>query len=195
MLTLYHSPQSRSSRFLWLLEELGVPYDVTYVTIRHGDGVGERDPKNIHPEGKVPLLVHDGKLIMESGAICLYLTDLYPKAGIGPVVGDAKRADYLFWLFNCGTDLEPIMVARMTGQGDSPMQKRAYDQLITRLSKALSAGDYLLGDKFSGADILIGANMAFFRQHFPKDAVYDRYLERLAARPAYTRGQAKDAAP
>lgn len=194
MLTLYHSPRSRSSRFLWLLEELGAPYDVTYVTIRHGD-TGQADPKNIHPEGKVPLLVHDGKLIMESGAICLYLTDLFPEAGIGPAVGDAQRADYLFWLFNCSTDLEPVIVARLMGQGDSPMQKRAYDQLIARLSKALNAGDYLLGDSFSAADIMVGSNMAIFRQHFPKDAVFDRYLERLAARPAYRRGAAKDAAP
>lgn len=194
MLMLYHSPKSRSSRFLWLLEELGTPYEVTYVTIRHGEE-GAPDPKNIHPEGKVPLLVHDGKMIMESGAICLYLTDLFPEAGIGPAVGDDKRADYLFWLFNCSTDLESIMVARLFGQDDSPMHKRAYDQLIARLSKALNAGDYLLGDTFSAADIMVGANMAFFRQHFPADAIYDRYLERLAARPAYGRGAAKDDAP
>ncbi len=66
MITLYHAPKSRSSRFIWLLEELGTPYEVVYVSIRHGDAGGP-DPKNIHPEGKVPALVHDGKLVMEFG--------------------------------------------------------------------------------------------------------------------------------
>ncbi len=83
----------------------------------------------------------------------------------------------------------------MMGQGDSPMQKRAYDQLIARLTKALGAGDYLLGDKFSGADILVGANMAAFRQQFPEDALFTNYLARLTERPAYKRAAAKDAAP
>lgn len=192
MLTLYHAPRSRSSRFIWLLEELGVPYDITYVTIGHGDPNVGPDPKNVHPEGKVPALVHDGKLIMESGAICLYLTDAFPAAGIGPKIGDPTRADYLFWLFNNTSDLEPAMVARMMGRGDEPMQKRAYDQLIARLSKALGAGDYLLGDAFSAADIVIAANMLAFRKEFPDEPLYNNYLERLTARHAYSRAAAKE---
>jgi len=193
MLTLYHSTRSRSTRMLWLLEELGEPYEVKYVTIRRGDGTGAPDPKNPHPEGKVPTIVHYGKLIMESAAICLYLTDTFPKAGIGPTLGDKSRADYLFWLFNYTSDLEPVMMARMTGGGDNPMMQRAYEQTTARFTKALKAGDYLLGPKFSAADILWGSAVQWMRAQFPEDKVYDRYVERLAARPAYKRGEAKDA--
>jgi len=192
MLTLYHSPQSRSTRMLWLLEEIGEPYEIKYVTIRRGDGTGGADPNNAHPEGKVPALKHDGTLVSESGAICLYLTDAFPKAGIGPKVGEPKRADYLYWLFNYAAELEPTMIARMTGGGDNPMWQRSYEQAITRLTKVLKAGNYLLGDKFSSADILFGSAVQWMRAQFPSDAVYDRYLERLTSRPAYKRGEGKD---
>jgi glutathione S-transferase len=192
MLTLYHSPRSRSTRMLWLLEELGEPYEVKYVTIRRGDGTGAPDPKNPHPEGKVPALVHDGKLVTETGAICLYLTDTFPRAGIGPTVGEPNRADYLYWLFNYAADLEPVMIARMTGGGDTPMMKRAYDQVMARFEKALKAGDYLLSAKFSSADILWGSAVQWMRAQFPQDKVFDRYLDRLTSRPAFKRGEAKD---
>ena len=179
---------------LWLLEEIGEPYTIKYVTIRRGDGTGGSDPANKHPEGKVPALDHDGKLVTESGAICLYLTDAFPKAGRGPKVGDANRADYLFWLFNYATDLEPAMMARMTGSGDNPMWKRSYEETTARLTKALKAGDYLLGSKFSAADILFASAVSWMRAQFPEDAAYDRYLERCRWRPAYKRGEAKDKA-
>lgn len=192
MLTLYHSTQSRSTRIIWLLEEIGEPYTIKYVTIRRGDGTGGRDPNNAHPEGKVPALDHDGKLVKESGAICLYLTDAFPKAGIGPRVGDADRADYLFWLFNYAADLEPTMIVRMTGAGENPMWKQSYDDSIARLTQALKRGDYLLGSKFSAADILFASAIQWMRQQFPADAVYDRYLERCTARPAFKRAAPKD---
>ena len=193
MLTLYHSPMSRSTRMLWLLEELGEPYEIKYVTIRRGDGTGAPDPKNVHPEGKVPALVHDGKLVMESCAICLYLSDAFPRAGLGPKIGEKDRADYLYWLFNYAADLEPVMMARVTGGGEHPVMKRNYDQSMARLTKALKAGDYLVGNKFTPADILFGSAMQWMRKEFPADAVYDRYVERLSARPAFKRGAAKDA--
>lgn len=193
MLTLYHSPQSRSTRMLWLLEELGEPYEVKYVTIRRGDGTGAPDPSNAHPEGKVPALAHDGKLILESGAICLYLSDAFPRAGLGPKLGDKDRADYLYWLFNYAADLEPTMIARMTGSAEHPLIKRNYEQCMARFTKALKAGDYMLGSKFSTADILFGSAVQWMRKEFPADAVYDRYVERLSARPAFQRAMAKDA--
>lgn len=192
MLTLYHSPQSRSSRMLWLLEEIGEPYTIKYVTIPRGDGAGGRDPANPHPEGKVPALDHDGKLVRESGAICLYLTDAFPKAGIGPKIGDAARADYLYWLFNYAAELEPSLIARMTGAGENPMWKRTYEASVARLTKALKAGDYLLGEKFSAADILFSSAVQWMRQQFPEDAAFDRYAERCTTRAACQRGTAKE---
>ena len=84
MLTLYHAPQSRSSRILWLLEELGADYELVITDIPRQDGSGAADPRNPHPDKKVPALVHDGALITESIAIVQYLADLYPKAGLAP---------------------------------------------------------------------------------------------------------------
>ena len=97
MLTLFHSPQSRSSRIIRLLFELDVidQVEIRNVTIPRQDGTGQIDPENPHPEGKVPLLVHDGCMIRESNAIILYLTDLFPSA-LAPVVGDADRGSYLW---------------------------------------------------------------------------------------------------
>ena len=194
MLTLYHSTQTRSTRFLWLLEEIGAPYAVKYVGIRRGDGTGETDPANIHPYGKVPALLDSEALITESAAIALYLSDAYPAAKLGPAVGDPKRGEYLTWLFFYAAEMEPTMMARMTGHGEEPIHAKAYDQMVDRISKALHVGPYLLGEAFSTADVLYGSAMQWMRNQFPDDPVYDRYLERLAARPAMQRGQIKDAA-
>ncbi len=91
MLTLFHSPRSRSTRFLWLLEEIGPHYEIEYVTIQRADGSGGPDPKNPHPHKQVPALIHDEALITESAAIALYLTDAHPGAGVGPLVGDSPE--------------------------------------------------------------------------------------------------------
>src|ERR1700682_538763 len=98
MLTLYHAPKARSFRTLWLLEEIGTPYEIRIVSIRRGDGSGARDPANPHPLGKVPVILHDGATIYETTAIALYLTDAFPDAHLGPKVGDADRGPYLTWL-------------------------------------------------------------------------------------------------
>jgi glutathione S-transferase len=89
MLALYHAPQSRSSRFVWLLEEIGAPCELRIVSIPRGDtGAASAEYRRIHPYGKVPALVHDGALILESAAIALYLADAFPEAGLGPRLGD-----------------------------------------------------------------------------------------------------------
>src|ERR1700722_20267888 len=100
MITLYHAPKSRSSRFIWLLEELGEPYQVKAVSIRRADGTGQQDAKyrRIHPHGKVPAIVHNGDAVLESAAIALYLSEAFPGAGLGVPIGNAKRGPYLTWL-------------------------------------------------------------------------------------------------
>src|SRR5678816_2189992 len=107
MITLYHRPNSRSTRFVFLLEELDAPYEIKEVTVRVGDGTGALDPANPHPHGKVPAISDDGTLVFESAAIALYLTDKFPKNGIGPVVGDPKRGAYLTWLAYYAGVMEP----------------------------------------------------------------------------------------
>ncbi len=194
MLTLYHSPQSRSTRFLWLLEELQVPYEVTYVTIKRGDGTGGPDAANPHPHKQVPALVHDGALITESAAIALYLTDTFPAAGIGPVVGDPLRGAYLTWLAYYAGVLEPAVNVKFRGN-PTPVDQKTYDDLEARWRGQLDAAPYLLGESFSAADILFGSLLQFFRTVMPEHTVYDDYVARLNARPALARAMAKDAAP
>jgi len=193
MLTLYHAPRSRSSRFLWLLEEIGAPYEVVKVDIRRGDGSGTPDPRNPNPDKKVPTLVHDGALVMESAAICVYLTDAFPDAGLGPRIGDPKRGPYLTWLAWYAGVLEPLLVARATGKvADDPAHKTAYAALTHRLEAALSPGPFLLGESFSAADVLIASAFQWARQLMPEGAAFDRYVERIAGRPALHRALAKD---
>lgn len=91
MLTLFHSLQSRSSRMIWLLEELGADYELRYVDIPRMDGSGRPAPANPHPDKKVPALAHDGALVTESAAICLYLTDLHPEAGVAGTAFEEQR--------------------------------------------------------------------------------------------------------
>jgi glutathione S-transferase len=192
MLTLFHAPRSRSSRFIWLLEELGAPYQIQKVDIRRPTG-GSRDPKNPHPDGKVPALVHDGVLVTESAAIVLYLTDLFPEKQLGPRVGDAKRGEYLTWLAYYAGVMEPVIVSRSRRETDSdPDKKKAADELDQRLTRALEAGPWVLGEDFSGADILVASIGQFSRELLPAGRLFDDYLARCAQRPALQRALAKD---
>ncbi len=193
MLTLFHSPRSRSTRFLWLLEEIGPHYEIEYVTIQRADGSGGPDPKNPHPHKQVPALIHDEALITESAAIALYLTDAHPGAGVGPLVGDSLRGPYLTWLAYYAGVLEPVVVAHSRGATDE-RDVAAYQALDARLKATLEAGPYLLGETFSAADILYVSLLQFGRTLLPDHKVYDDYLARLQARPALARALEKDAA-
>jgi glutathione S-transferase len=196
MLTLYHAPRSRSSRILWLLEELGEPYSVEYMDVRRADGSGARDPRNPHPDKKVPALRHDGRLVTESAAICLYVSDAFPRAKLGPAVGDPRRADYLTWLFYYPGVIEPVVAAKVQGATErEPAQKEAYDAFESRIRAALERAPYLLGDAFSTADILLASVFQWGPHLMPKGEPFDGYLGRLSARPALERALAKDAAP
>ncbi len=112
MLTLFHAPKSRSSRFIWLIEELGLPYALRVVTIRRGDGSGALDPANPHPHGKVPVVVDGTTTIFESPAIALYLTDAFPAKGLGPKIGGPARGAYLSGLAYYGDGMEPAFMSK-----------------------------------------------------------------------------------
>lgn len=193
MLTLFHAPWSRSSRIIWLLEELGADFDIDYCTIRRMDGSGGPDPKNPHPDGKVPALIHDGALVTESAAVALYLTDLFPKAGIGAPVGSRDRAAFVTWLTWAAGEMEPAFWGKISGAVKTDAYARArYDAVIERLQEALWAGPYLMGDRFTAVDVMIGSALGWGREHLPENPLFDRYLERLNQRPARVRAQAKD---
>lgn len=205
MLTLYHAPRSRSSRIIWLLEELGAPYEIKTVSIRRRDPaaegpeapmIGARDPQNVHPHGKVPAIVHGGETIFESSAIVLYLTDAFPENGIGPQVGDPLRGPYLSWLaYNAGV-MEPAFTATFFGfvTTNASTGWVPVTEVLEFVNRALEKGPYLLGQRFSGADVLIGSAFALFlgTPLVPRTDLLAGYVERLTSRPAYRRAEAKD---
>lgn len=198
MITLYHAPKSRSSRFIWLLEELGQPYEIRLVKLRGREGGDEPDAsyRKIHPHGKVPAVVHDGVAVFESAAIALYLSDAFPDAKLGPKIGDKARGPFLTWLAYYTGVMEPAFVGKALGftTTNSTTGWASTDDVLGYLSGQLARTPYLLGDAFSAADILYGSTFALFKGSplLPADPVITAYVDRVTARPAYARAGAKD---
>ena len=196
MLTLYHAPRSRSFRTLWLLEEIGAPFELKVVEIRRGDGSGGTDTGNPHPLRKVPALDHDGRIVFETSAIALYLTDLFPQSDLGPKIGDNDRGAYLSWLAYYGGVFEPSLTAKFLkiqhiygtfGWGP-------FEEVLEHLGRTLSASPYLLGEKFSAADIVYGGGMPLLmsRGIIPENDTFKAYGERVTGRTAFLRAQSRD---
>jgi glutathione S-transferase len=198
MITLYHRPKTRSSRFIFLLEELGAPYEIHQVTIRDSKGEGAVDPANPHPHGKVPAIRDNetGDVVYESPAIALYLTDKFPKAGIGPTVGQPGRGAYLSWLAYYGDVLEPSVMSKFQntavprGTAGWVVMEEVMDHIIGTLSRQ----PWLIGNSFTAADLLFGTTFMIFGSapFMPKSPVIDLYVKRIAERPALARATAKD---
>jgi glutathione S-transferase len=181
---------------IWLLEELQTPYEIRPVSIfRPMSGEGSSDPANPHPDSRVPAIVHDGALVAESIAIVLYLTDAFPARGLGPVVGDPRRGEYLTWIAWYAAEMEPAMFAQFGGElATSPQKRRNYDAVVRRLENVLAKGPYVLGNSFTGADLLISSALNFARAAFPASAALDAYAARCKERPAARRGVELDSA-
>jgi glutathione S-transferase len=192
MLTLYHSPDSRSSRFIWLLEEIGVKYEVVHCSIVRRAG-GVADPNNAHPEKRVPALMHDGQLVTEQAAIALYLTDTFPEAGLGVSIGQAGRAAYLVWLAFYAGEVDPVYITRwLYGDRLDPITLRDQARVVDRVSDALTKGPYLLGQQFSAADMLVSGPFEWDTALASDNPGIQEWLARLNARPAAQRAAAKD---
>ena len=196
MITLFHAPKSRSSRFIFLLEELGAPYEIKIVNIRRGDGSGALDAANPHPHGKVPAIRHKGETVFESPAIVAYLADTFPDAGLAPPPGEAGRGAYLTMLAYYGDVLEPAFVSKFL-KVSVPRGTAGWvevDEAMAFIDKTLTAHPYIAGDKFTGADILYATTFGMFAQNpmMPKLASIDAYVKRVLERPAYARAQARD---
>ncbi|MDP3173751.1 MAG: glutathione S-transferase family protein [Phenylobacterium sp.] len=196
MITLFHSPATRSTRILWLLEELGEPFDIEYVTVRRGEEGGFGDPRNPHPDKKVPAIVVDGEVVTESAAIVLYLTDAFPAAGLGPRVGEPGRAAYLTWLAYSAGVIEPALFSLARNQDPGPPAVVAWgdpQDMVQRLSHTLSNNPYVLGDRFSGADILVSSAIQFALHILPGHAEFEAYMARIGERQAFKRSLERDA--
>lgn len=197
MLTLYHSPMTRSDSIVWLLEEIGAPYETKIVNFRRADGTGARDPANPHPHGKVPALSHGGRVVFESGAIALYLTDLFPEAKLGPRIGDPSRGEYLSWLFYRSGVMEPAFMERRFGIKHvfGAMGWAPPEEVEEVLNAALAKRKYLLGDDFSAADIMVGGGIHFmilFKMMAETPALKD-YTARITSRPAFKKMMEREA--
>jgi glutathione S-transferase len=196
LITLYHSPQTRSGSIVWLLEELEVPYQTKLVDFRRADGTGSKDPANPHPHGKVPTLLDDGETVFEGSAIALFLTDKYRNKKLGPAVGEPKRGEYLSWLAYRPGVMEPAIISRRFdikhvygAMGWAPA-----DEVEEVLNEHLATRKYLLGDDFSAVDILIGGGVhfMFMAKMFKETPVMKAYADRCIDRPAYRKMMDKD---
>lgn len=196
MLTFYHAPQSRSSAIAVLIEEMDIAHriDMRLVSIGRMDGSGTRDPSNPHPEGKAPVLVDDGHVITERGAIMLYLTTLFPECGLAPAAGTPEWGSYVTWLTWYQGVMEPILIQNVAGLKHPALDLtfRGMPEVTARIAKALELGPWLLGETFSAADILVHSPFAFFEGSTPDVPVIQDWVERCKARPARLRVQAAD---
>jgi glutathione S-transferase len=195
LITLFHRPKTRSTRFIFLLEELEAPYEIRRVTTRTREG-GALDPANPHPHGKVPAISDDGAIVFESPAIALYLTDKFTKNRLGPLVGERDRGAYLSWLCYYTGVLEPAFMSKFMNV-EVPRGTAGWvvvEEAMTAVGKLLSAGPYILGEHFSAADVLYGTTFAMFAQSpmMPKSAAIDDYVRRIVTRPAFIRAQSLD---
>jgi len=197
MITLYHRPRTRSTRFIVLLEELAAPYTIRIVSTRQGDGGGAPDPANPHPHGKVPAISDDGVIVFESPAIALYLTDRFPENRLGPPVADPQRGPYLSWLSYYSAVLEPAFMCKFMNI-EVPRVSAGWaglDEVMAVILARLERGPYLLGENYTALDVLYGSMFALFGKSelLPKSPLIAAYVQRFTERPAFARALARDA--
>jgi glutathione S-transferase len=193
---LYWCPKTRAIRALWMVEELGVPYERVRIDIR--DAKAKADPafRAASPMGKVPALEDGATRIWDSGAICAYLADQYPRAGLAPPIGDPDRGRYLQWLMYTNSVIEPAMAEKFTNAQVSSAAHGwgSFDQMLSVLRDGVAAGPWILGARFSAADVMLGTACHFLRQFKLIDGEpgITGYVERCAARPAFARSMGLD---
>jgi glutathione S-transferase len=193
-IVFYHNPRSRAQMAHWMLEEVGAPYRIVLVDFEKGE---HKAPAflALNPMGKLPTIVHRGTVITETAAIIAYLADAFPDVGLAPAVDDPSRGTYYRWLFFGAGCFEPALLDRMLKR-PPPEPKSAvgwgsYEDVVATLKTALDDGPYLLGDKFSAADVYVGAQirwaMMFGAPGLKGEKLFDDYVARLNARPALQR--------
>ena len=193
-LTFYTNPQSRGRIVRWMLEEVGAPYDTEIVSY---DRMKDAAYLAVNPMGKVPAIRHRGKVVTECAAICAYLADVFPQAGLGPT--DDEKADYYRWLFYAAGPLEQAVTNNYAKFTPSPEQGRMfgygnYDTAIDVLDKLLASRDYVCGDRFTAADVYVGSAVMWGTQFgtMPQRDSFAAYVNRIKSREAFLRAGQKD---
>ena len=196
-LTLYHAAPSRSSITRWMLEEIGEPYDIHPMSLSKGDNRAP-DYLAVNPMGKVPALRHGDVVITEAAAICTYLADEFPRAGLSVPIGDPRRGVYLKWLFFGPSCIEPAVMDRASPRREEPRRAMLgygdFDTVMDVVAKAVGRGPHLMGEQFTAADVVIGSNLRFGMMFklLPERPEFTAYVGRLAQRPALQRAETKD---
>lgn len=194
-LIFYTNPMSRGRIARWMLEEVGQPYET--VLLEYDTTMKAPEYLAVNPMGKVPAIRHDGVTVTENAAICAYLADAFPEAGLAPELG--ARGAYYRWLFFAAGPLDQAVTLRAAKLETRPDQARmfgfgTYDDVITTLDGLLSAQEYVIGDRFSAADVFLGAQIQWglmFGTIAPRPA-FQAYADRLASRPAAIRADEID---
>lgn len=194
-LTFYTNPMSRGRIVRWMLEETGADYETHF--LRYGPDMQAAGFAAINPMRKVPVIVHDGRVVTECGAICAYLADAFPAAGLAPPPDD--RADYYRWMFFAAGPWEAATTNRALGF-DVPPDRAAmagygdFDRTLAALTGAVTRAPYICGERFTAADVYAGAQVSWGVQFgsIPKTPEIEAYLGRILSRPAYQRGMEMD---
>jgi glutathione S-transferase len=194
-LIFYTNPMSRGQTVRWMLEEVGQPYQTEI--LEYGTSMKAEPYLSINPMGKVPAIRHDGKVVTEVAAICLYLADAFPEAGLAPDLQD--RADYYRWVFFTAGPVEAAFTAKSMGW-EVPPERQAmagfgsYDTAINTLEKGLTGREFIAGARFTAADLFVGAMVNFmltFELLEPR-SVFTDYAARMTDRDAHRRAQEID---
>lgn len=196
-LVLYCNPMSRSRITRWMLEETGQPYRVELLD--YASTLKAPEYLAINPMGKIPALTHGGTIVTECAAICAYLADAFPEAGLAPPLGDKARGPYFRWLFFAAGPIEAAVTNKSLGVEIPPGKERSvgygtFAAAIGVLEQAVSATPYIAGDKFTAADVYAGSQIGFgmrFGMIEPRPAFVE-YWERISSRPAAKRAAALD---
>lgn len=196
-LTFYTNPMSRGRVARWMLEEIGQPYET--VLLDYASSMKAPEYLAVNPMGKVPAIRHGDMVVTECAAICAYLADAFPDAGLAPASGSLARGAYYRWLFFAAGPVEAAVIDRALGV-EVPAEKRgmvgygSYDELVDVLDAHVGAHDYVAGDSFSAADVYLGSAIGWGTQFgtLPKRASFDAYLGRIMTRPAAVRAREID---
>lgn len=196
-LVLYHNPNSRGRIAHFMLEELGVPYRVELLDFEAGEHKRPAFLK-LNPMGKLPTLLHGDTVITEAAAICTYLADAFPAAGLAPALGDRRRGTYLRWMFFGPSCLEPALTDKAHNRPEIPARAAGwgtYQDVLASLESALAKGPYILGDTFSAVDVYLGSAVGWglMVKSLEPRPIFERYSARIAERPAFQRVLAQSA--
>jgi len=195
---LYWCKNTRAFRIAWLLEESGLNYQRIALDVRNESSKNDPAFRAVSPMGKVPALEDGAARLSDSGAICIYVADQYPETRLGPPVGHSDRARFLQWVTFTNSVIEPAMLEKVAKLESKPTSYGwgSFDLMLTTLRAELAKGEWILGERFSAADVLLGTGAYFLKQFglIGDDPVIGAYIARCAARPAWQRAHAFDAA-